>query len=120
VARVDPDDDSICRWIVWHYRYDPDWRERRNVVVAAFDNQQEFDADIQQRAARLRAQKERGETVDPSERISGVVHQPGHRRLQANAHLLRRAIEHGAVPAGVEDLELPQNIGLFQSRVQVD
>jgi len=28
------DDDNICRWVVWHYRYDPDRGQRRNVVVA--------------------------------------------------------------------------------------
>src|SRR5271166_5524637 len=38
VGMVDPDDDSICRWVVSHFRYDPARNERRNVVVAAFDN----------------------------------------------------------------------------------
>jgi hypothetical protein len=75
---VDPDDDSICRWVVWHYRYDPDRSERRNVVVAAFDNRHEFDADIEKRAARLRACKERGEDVDPAEHISGLMQEPGY------------------------------------------
>jgi hypothetical protein len=43
VAEVDPDDDSIRRFIVRHYRYDPDRHERRHVVVAAFDSEREFD-----------------------------------------------------------------------------
>jgi hypothetical protein len=51
VARVDPDDDSIHRWVVWHYRYDSYRSERRNVVVAAFDNPGEFFADIAERSS---------------------------------------------------------------------
>jgi len=77
VVKVDPDDDSICRWVVWHYRYDPDRRERRNVVVAAFDNAHEFLVDVEKRAARLRMRKERGDDIDPIERISGQIYQPG-------------------------------------------
>jgi hypothetical protein len=115
VARVDPDDDSICRWVVWHYRYDPDRRERRNVVVAAFDNAHEFHADIEKRAARLRMRKERGDDIDPIERISGQMYEPGYRRLQRNAHLLRRAIEHGVIPARIAELDLPSNVGLIRA-----
>ena len=73
MARVDPDEDSICRWVVWRYRYDPDRRERRNVVVAAFDNAREFHADIEKRVAQLRVCKERGEDVDPTERVFGQM-----------------------------------------------
>jgi hypothetical protein len=29
MERVDPADDTIDRWVVFHYRYDPDRRERR-------------------------------------------------------------------------------------------
>jgi hypothetical protein len=54
MAVVDPDDDSIQRYVVWHYCYDADRNERRNVVVAAFDEEQEFLAEITRRAARLK------------------------------------------------------------------
>src|SRR5580700_7663243 len=42
MAQVDPADDSIKRFIVRHYRYDPERRARRHVVVAAFDNEPEY------------------------------------------------------------------------------
>jgi hypothetical protein len=115
VARVDPDDDSIYRWVVRHYRYDADRRERRHVVVAAFDNAEEFHADIEQRAAQLRAGKECRDDVDSAEYISGITHQPGYRRLQRNAHLLKRAIEHGVPLAGVEDLDLPSKVRVIRA-----
>lgn len=53
MAAVDPDDDSIKRFIVLHYRYDADRRERRNVVVQAFDNEREFHAALTARRALL-------------------------------------------------------------------
>lgn len=115
MAKVDPDDDSIDRWVVQHYRYDPDRRERRHVVVAAFDNPNEFDADIEERATQLRTRKERGDDVDHVEYISGMMHQSGYRRLQENAHLLKRAIEHGVALVGVEDLGLPSNVGFIRA-----
>jgi hypothetical protein len=90
MGRVDPDDDAIRRWVVKHYRYDPERRERRHVVVAAFDNPDEYHADIEERAALLRARRVRGEDVDPAEHITGQAYEPGYRQRQRNAHLLRR------------------------------
>ena len=42
MAEVDPEDDSIRRFIVRHYQYDPRRHERRHVVIAAFDNEREM------------------------------------------------------------------------------
>jgi hypothetical protein len=61
-------------------------------------------------SAQLRARKEQGEDVDPSEHISVQMHEPGYRRRQRNAHLLKRAIQHGVVPALIDELELPPNV----------
>lgn len=44
VPAVDPDDDSVWRWVLQHYRLDPQRKQRRNVIVAAYDNAAEFDA----------------------------------------------------------------------------
>jgi hypothetical protein len=114
VAVVDPDDDTVARWVVAHYRYDPDRRERRHVVVAAFDNPDEFHADIHTRAEQLRARRESGEGVDRLERITGRTYAPGYRRQQRDAHLLKRAIEHGVAPV-VEDLDLPANVSAVRA-----
>jgi hypothetical protein len=64
VAEVEPDDDSIRRFIVWHYRYDPDRHERRHVVVAAFDNDREFEACLEATEAELRRRRGTGEPAD--------------------------------------------------------
>ena len=34
MSEVDPNDDSIWRWVLKHYRFDPERGERRRVVVA--------------------------------------------------------------------------------------
>jgi hypothetical protein len=111
VAAVDPDDDTIDRWVVLHYRYDSGRRERRDVAVAAFDNPDEFHADIHARAEQLRA---RGKEADRLERITGRAYPAGYRRQQRDAHLLKRAIEHGVAPV-VEDLDLPPNVSVAQA-----
>ncbi|MDT5000468.1 MAG: hypothetical protein QOK12_2573 [Mycobacterium sp.] len=114
VAEVDPDDDTIARWVVAHYRYDAERRERRHVVVAAFDNPDEFHADIDARAEQLRARRESGEDVDRLERITGRIYAAGYRRQQRDGHLLRRAIEHGVAPV-LDDLDLPQNVSAVRA-----
>ncbi|HXO79376.1 MAG TPA: hypothetical protein VN856_05740 [Mycobacterium sp.] len=114
MAKVDPDDDSIARWVVAHYRYDPDRRERRHVVVAAFDNPDEFHADIQTRAEALRARRDSGEDIDRLEHITGHTYAAGYRRQQRDAHLLKRAMEHGVAPV-LEGLDLPPNVSAVQA-----
>ena len=84
-------------------------------MVAAFDNAEEYHAEIQKRAEQLRGRRERGDEVDRAERIGGRMYEPDHRRLQRNAHLLKRAIEHGVALTGVEGLGLPSNVGFMRA-----
>jgi hypothetical protein len=115
VAALNPDDDTVRRYVVLHYRYDPDRHERRHVVVGAFDNESEYDACLVATGNALDAQRDSGEAVDPREHVSGTVYEPGYRRLQQNGRLLRRAAEHGVWPPNWQDLELPSNIGVVQA-----
>ena len=112
MAHVDPDDDSIERFIVCHYRYDPQRRERRHVVVAAFDNERESWACMEGVQAEIRRRQEAGEPVDAREHASGRVYEHGYLRRAANGHLLTRAIKHGATGRWLQELELPSNISV--------
>src|ERR1700744_486963 len=98
MAQVDPEDDTINRFIVRHYRYDPQRHERRHVVVAAFDNENEMWVRMQEIAAEIKRRREAGEEVDPREHASGSHHEPGYLRRAANGHLISRAIGHGVFP----------------------
>jgi hypothetical protein len=115
VPRVDVEDDSIERFIVRHYRYDPQRRERRHVVVAAFDNEREYRACMESVQAEIKARRERGEPVDPGEHASGIVQEPGYLRRAANGHLLSRAIRHGATGSWIGELELPSNMSVIRA-----
>ncbi len=114
MAQVDPEDDSITRFIVRHYRYDPARRERRHVIVAAFDNEREFHSGMNRVTAEIAQRRDRGEHVDPGEHASGVVFDPGHLRRAAIGHLVSRAIEHGA-RLRFSEQDLPPNIAVFRA-----
>lgn len=58
VTAVDANDDTLDRFVVWHYRFDAERHERRNVVVAAFDGEGEFIAEIERRSAGLQRQSD--------------------------------------------------------------
>lgn len=113
MARVDPDDDDVLRLIVQHYRYDPERHERRHVVVAAFDNEEEFLTCFNTVRAEIGRRRFRGQPVDPREHASGAVLEPGYRRRAANGHLVMRALRRGVRPgAWLDELELPSNVSV--------
>jgi hypothetical protein len=114
VARVDPGDDNRRRYIVRHYRYDPDRHERRHVVVAAFDSRREFGACLRAVSEEIERRKTAGEQVDPREHVSGTVHEPGSGRRAANGRLVMRALRHGVAPGPwMDELEMPSNMAVF-------
>jgi hypothetical protein len=114
MATVDPDDDSIRRFIALHYRYDPTRHERRSVVVAAFDNEKEFQSFLDDRNAELLALQASGE-AEAGEHVSGVVHEVGYRRKQQNARVLKRAVEHGVWPTQIDEQDLSANVGVLRA-----
>ncbi|HEY6468444.1 MAG TPA: hypothetical protein VI434_01625 [Candidatus Dormibacteraeota bacterium] len=118
MAAVDPDDDSIKRYVVRRYAYDPSRHERRHQVVAAFDNHTEYMKLITTLADDLKRRRTAGEAIDRLEHVTGMTLEPGYRRRQADAHLLASAIRHGvSLPDTVlERLDLPSNIGVLRSR----
>ena len=110
MGQVDPHDDSIQRFIVRHYRYDPKRRERRHVIVAAFDDESEFQACVHEVEAEIRRRREDGENDDWREHASGTIYEPGYLRRAANGHLVWRAIKRGISTPALRDLELPSNM----------
>lgn len=77
MGQVDPDDDEVDRWVVWHYRYDVARSERRNVVIATFDNVAEFEDRIEAERSRLSHRKSAGE-AEATEEITGTHMPAGH------------------------------------------
>jgi len=113
MASVDPADDSVSRLVLHHYRYDPARRQRRNVIVAAFDNQCEFRREMDRYAQLVRDTSGTGRPPD-GEWVSGVEWPPGYHAQQALAHAVRRAIKHGADPRRLMDGgPLPPGMAVF-------
>jgi hypothetical protein len=111
---VDVADDGIRRFVVRHYRYDPERHERRHVVVAAFDNEVEFRALIDSIDADIRRRRAAGEPVGRNEHASGIVYEPGDRERAAAGHVLRTMLEHGVAPGSRSEVpDLPSNIALL-------
>ena len=55
MTRVDPEDDSIERWVAFHYLYDPERSDRRNVIVDAFNSDADFRDLLDRAGSELRA-----------------------------------------------------------------
>ncbi|MFV0461687.1 MAG: hypothetical protein ACK5MP_00585 [Nostocoides sp.] len=110
---IDPEDDSLDRWIVRHYRYDPQRRQRRHVTVAAYSSRAEMNRAMDDLAGVIRDGIATGER-DTRESVTGVHHPPGHLAAQAVAHRVRRAVEHGVDPRLVLDGDrLPSNVAIL-------
>jgi hypothetical protein len=101
MARVDPEDDGVGRFVVRYYAYDPDRRERRHQVVAVFDHNEEFltviNALINGRRAELEGRRASGEEVGSLGSYSGVFHEPGYLGRAALKRLEWHAIQRGVV-----------------------
>jgi hypothetical protein len=94
MARVDPNDDSVPRWVVSHYRYDPDQRERTWIDVVAFDSQDEFESYIDEATATWRRLNDRGgiatsETYRGSHREAGYRDRMNRQRIERESFIRR-------------------------------
>ncbi len=114
MAQVDPDDDEIERFVVRRYAYDPARRERRNMIVAAFDNSLEFEAAIHAAAANLRRRRESGEDVDSREHVSGIVLEPGDHRKQQAGRTIKRGATLDAETWDRLGNDLPSGMGVVR------
>jgi len=107
---VDPEDDDIRRFVVHHYRYDPERHERRHVLVGAFDTAAEARACFDRTSAEIERSRESDPGFDRREYVSSRILEPGDRRREASSRLLRRSIRHGVTPGDwAESLELPSS-----------
>ncbi len=113
MGQVDPDDDSIGRWVIRHYRFDPARREHRNVVVAAYDDESQFDAEFERHSSAVTAEIAAGDRP-ADEYVNGGWVGAGGSAAAARGRQVRRAIEHGANPARlIATGPLPRNMAVL-------
>jgi hypothetical protein len=70
MAAVSPEDDSRRRFVLHHFRFDPERRERRNVVVGAWDDEAEYTRE-EHRVREVVTRRRSAEGGDPLESLSG-------------------------------------------------
>ena len=105
-------DDTIWRWVIHHYRFDPERRQRRDVVVAAFDTAAELEAAVNQYHLEIQVGIDGG-VRDDRERVTGVVWHPGYHSERARERTLSQAAAHGGPRSVPLDGPLPSNIVFF-------
>ena len=77
---VDVKDDSLDRWYVTHYRFDPDHQQFRHVMLKAFSNRKAQMKFLKESTHALEARK-LVEQVPRKEHIAGGFYQSGYKRL---------------------------------------
>lgn len=66
LPEVDPHDEAIRRWVVQHYRFDPERHEHRIVTVAAYDNEADFEAAVEALRGVMRARVDSRDRIAPN------------------------------------------------------
>jgi len=94
VARIDAGNDDLMRYVVRRYAYDPQRRERRHQIVAAFDDEREWAHSWTSRCP-AGTGPSRWPVTDPHDHYTGLVLEPGCQRRQQSGRLTRRAVERG-------------------------
>lgn len=89
MAQVDVDDDSITRFIVWHYRFDSETRHFMKIPVAAFSKPREAKRVFNQESDHLRKRKESG-LADEREYICSDQKTAGHKDRTRELRLFLR------------------------------
>lgn len=121
MAAVDPEDDSLERWVLHHFRYDPQRHERRNVVVGAWDSEAEFSAAMHHLADRLRRARAAG-TGDPDEMVSGTLLGVGSQTQRRRRRLWERAHRYACRTATSQPLRdgPPERVTRLRESVRVN
>lgn len=89
VARIDPFDESLDRWVVEHYAFDPERNERWNRPVAAFDHPDEMVTFIEVAATELKRRQRQG-LADEREHYSGTHRGPGYEKASQRERIAAR------------------------------
>ena len=100
MVAIDPLDDGLHRFIVWHYRYDEDRRERRLIPVIAFSTQEEALNEFANRSAEVLRLQALG-LVDCKEYLSCGSRIPGSRLLAVNDRISVNKMRSGWVAQGL-------------------
>ncbi|HEY3670797.1 MAG TPA: hypothetical protein VGN51_07680 [Acidimicrobiia bacterium] len=90
---MDASDDTIRRFVVHLYTYDPERRERRNVEVGSFDDETEALQCFGQTHLALKLRQTTGES-DAQDNVSMVAKEPGSDERNRRRRIEQRLRRH--------------------------
>lgn len=97
MSEIDISDDSLTRYVVKHYKFDPSTKHFIHLELMAFDNKKEFEMKISELGKSLKHLQDSHE-VTSKEYIYGAIYKPGHFDQTNQMHLVKRMIRHGVNP----------------------
>lgn len=92
MSEVDPEDDSVMRFVVQHFRYDAVQKTFRRVAIAAYDNAAEYERRFEEEASALDRRRSAGDHVHRYEKITGMQLSPHHSRDAARERQAFKAV----------------------------
>ena len=93
MAQVDMNDDTVDRYIVWHYRFDEDTSHFRKIPLAAFSTSREARRLFEVESQNLLKKKESG-LADAREYISSDQKKRGHNQRARDMRFFLRKIKN--------------------------
>ena len=100
MSEVDPEDDTVHRYLVWHFKYDQNRRQRRMVVLGAFNTFPEAERLFLSKSNELVLLVASGQ-ADPRERMSLDNRYPGHHARAVEGRLAMRKMKSGWIAQGL-------------------
>ncbi len=97
---IDPEDDSLPRFIVWHYHYVEKHHERKLEAISAYSTRAEADQEFSSKSIDLLKRQEDG-LADPKEYFSCGYRAPGVREKSRLARLGIRKMRSGWTAQGL-------------------
>jgi len=100
VTTLDPDDDTLTRYLVQHYRFDANRGERCLVVIGAFSTQREALKFLKRKSKELLGLKSAG-LADTNEYICSSIMRAGHAERATETRMAIRKMKSSWITQGL-------------------
>ena len=100
MTQIDPEDDNLDRFIVWHYHFIEEHGERKLEAVCAFTTRSEADREFGDRSAQLLERQAAG-LADPREYVTFSFRRRGYKEDVRNSRLVLKKMKSHWIAQGL-------------------
>jgi hypothetical protein len=100
MAQIDPDDDNLDRFVVWHYHFVEKQGERKLEAICAFSTRSEAEEEFRSSSDKLIKRQAAG-LSDPREYFTLTYRRPGYKIDARNSRLVVRKMRSGWIAQGL-------------------